>query len=268
MNTYGTAARSVNTPFLYSSHARFVSRKPAAEITEKLGIYEFYEFSEEQPYDMGLIRGAIDIRFKIKADDVEVRLLGMVLGEREHSEEGFTFGVRFLPGTCLYMDQTSVQEMVHDRRSGELTEFAKHLLMTRELYMRSSVFVQYYSKAAENKTSRQEIMVDTSDIDHYVRRRIRETGGIITIAELTKETGYSECYLRKIFSGLHGVPPKTFGKFVRFQHALAVIGKGGRTLDQVANECGYYDQSHMNKDFKKFLGCTPESFSREQPRRA
>ena len=31
-------------------------------------------------------------------------------------------------------------------------------------------------------------------------------------------------------------------------------------LEELAVECGYYDQSHMIKDFKNFSGVTPEAY--------
>jgi AraC-like DNA-binding protein len=34
----------------------------------------------------------------------------------------------------------------------------------------------------------------------------------------------------------------------------------GRDFAHVAHEAGYYDQSHFNKDFRRFTGQAPESF--------
>ena len=31
-------------------------------------------------------------------------------------------------------------------------------------------------------------------------------------------------------------------------------------LEALAADCGYYDQSHMMKDFKRFAGRTPEQY--------
>ena len=59
------------------------------------------------------------------------------------------------------------------------------------------------------------------------------------------------------------MPPKTYGQYIRLHHAMGLLRDGRMTLNDVADCCGYYDQSHMNKDFKKFMHCTPETFMRK-----
>ena len=34
-------------------------------------------------------------------------------------------------------------------------------------------------------------------------------------------------------------------------------------MEELAIECGYYDQPHMTRYFKKFAGTTPEAYLRE-----
>ena len=33
-------------------------------------------------------------------------------------------------------------------------------------------------------------------------------------------------------------------------------------LDALAQQCGYYDEAHMNKDFKQYAGITPQGYER------
>ena len=61
-----------------------------------------------------------------------------------------------------------------------------------------------------------------------------------------------------------GISPKEFERFIRFQTFLNAIHGAA---DQVNNEelalnCGYYDQSHMLKDFRAFAGTTPEKYKK------
>ena len=50
---------------------------------------------------------------------------------------------------------------------------------------------------------------------------------------------------------------------MRFQNVLARMNQNEQqALDQLALECGYYDESHMMKDFKSFAGITPQGYDR------
>ena len=86
---------------------------------------------------------------------------------------------------------------------------------------------------------------------NYLRERIYDTNGCICIRQLAEETGYSECYIRRVFQQVHGISPKNFERFVRFQKLLHVINKMPEMirLDALAQQCGYYDEAHMIKDF-------------------
>ncbi|WP_054811582.1 helix-turn-helix domain-containing protein [Nocardia arizonensis] len=62
-----------------------------------------------------------------------------------------------------------------------------------------------------------------------------------------------------------GVSPK---HFARLRRVRRVLEHAGRTpLAQLATGSGYYDQSHMNADFRTIMGIPPASFQRgERPR--
>ena len=107
-------------------------------------------------------------------------------------------------------------------------------------------------------------MTDTRhNLERYVRRRIYETRGTIGIQNLAEETGYSACYLRRVFEQIHGISPKLFERFIRFQNMLYLMEQQewqSQKMDALCFESGYYDQSHMMKDFKRFAGRTPEQY--------
>ena len=99
------------------------------------------------------------------------------------------------------------------------------------------------------------------DIEAYIRNRIYETKGNVSIKEISQDTGYSECYVRRSFHEMHGISPKTFEKIVRFQNTLEEMAlHKDMAFYDMAQESGYYDQSHMVKEFKNFTGLTPENY--------
>ena len=47
-------------------------------------------------------------------------------------------------------------------------------------------------------------------------------------------------------------------RFERASHVLHHVQEPD--LAEVALECGYYDQAHLNRDFRQFAGTTPREY--------
>ena len=95
----------------------------------------------------------------------------------------------------------------------------------------------------------------------WALRRLTETRGLVGIGALAEELGSSRQYLAAGFREQVGLPPKTLARILRFQHVIRVLEHEGEArLAQVADECGYYDQAHLNRDFRAFAGRTPSQF--------
>lgn len=54
-----------------------------------------------------------------------------------------------------------------------------------------------------------------------------------------------------------GLPPKQLSRVLRFRRACTLAGAGGADWAEVALDAGYFDQSHLIRDFREFSGQTP-----------
>ncbi|MBV9382887.1 MAG: AraC family transcriptional regulator [Streptosporangiaceae bacterium] len=89
-------------------------------------------------------------------------------------------------------------------------------------------------------------------------RRLRQSAGCITVAELADDVGRSGRYLEMRFRDQIGLSPKTAARVLRFQRALRIATASGcPAWSEVAARCGYVDQAHLNRDFRRFAGCSP-----------
>ena len=93
---------------------------------------------------------------------------------------------------------------------------------------------------------------------HMIREVLRRRGAV-KVKDLEKNVGYSR---RQIYNMLYeqiGITPKQFCGQVRFQSALHAFTRPVKLNDLsfIANDCGYYDQSHLNMDFKRHTNMTP-----------
>ncbi|MCW3844586.1 helix-turn-helix domain-containing protein [Micromonospora yasonensis] len=101
-------------------------------------------------------------------------------------------------------------------------------------------------------------------------RLLAGSGGAVGIGALADEVGWSRRHLATVFRREFGLPPKTVGRLVRFQRAYTTVNPElagpppeGGTVDrdvgwaELAARCGYYDQSHLIREFREFAGVTP-----------
>jgi AraC-like DNA-binding protein len=85
----------------------------------------------------------------------------------------------------------------------------------------------------------------------------------VRVAELASEIGCSRRHLTDGFREQVGVSPKLLARILRFQRAVALVGRGPGWAE-IAARCGYYDQAHMVRDFQQFAGAAPGEFASRQ----
>jgi len=85
--------------------------------------------------------------------------------------------------------------------------------------------------------------------------------GAVRIAPLARELGLSTDRLEKRFRRIVGASPKQLTSILRFRQVVA-RHQTGVTLTQLAHDAGYFDQSHLIRDFRSFTGQPPGEFLR------
>lgn len=79
--------------------------------------------------------------------------------------------------------------------------------------------------------------------------------GMLSVKELTEIFPYSERSLERMFHKEVGATPYRFICLVRFNHIIRELKKKvHEPLLELIEQYNYFDQSHFEKDFKKFLG--------------
>jgi len=89
---------------------------------------------------------------------------------------------------------------------------------------------------------------------------ILETRGHIKLESLYDKFSISKVSLIKNFVNECGLLPKELCKIWRMNHFLILQQKPYKTLADVALQAGYFDQSHLNKEFKANFKHTPKQF--------
>lgn len=99
------------------------------------------------------------------------------------------------------------------------------------------------------------------DVD-WAWRRLVAARGALRIKDLAVELGCSRKHLAARFREHVGLPPKLVA---RFRHASDLMDKfAGASFAEIAALCGYYDQAHLDRDFRDFAGTTPTGYLAER----
>jgi AraC-like DNA-binding protein len=92
-------------------------------------------------------------------------------------------------------------------------------------------------------------------------QRLRQTDGRIAVGALAAELGCSRRNLVREFRDQVGLPPKRMARILRFNRARRLLEHDdGARLAEIGQDCGYYDQPHLNREFREFAGASPTDF--------
>ncbi|WP_106410068.1 helix-turn-helix domain-containing protein [Streptomyces canus] len=83
------------------------------------------------------------------------------------------------------------------------------------------------------------------------------SAGAVPIARVAAEVGWTQGYLTRRFTQQIGLTPKASARVLRFRHAVALLGHGATSLTEISTTCGFYDQAHLNREFRAIAGTTP-----------
>jgi AraC-like DNA-binding protein len=84
---------------------------------------------------------------------------------------------------------------------------------------------------------------------------------VVKVRDLAQRVGLSHRRFIQLFTAEVGLTPKLFGRVRRFQRARELV-RDVREPDwaAVAAACGFFDQSHLIRDFGEFSGLSPVAY--------
>jgi AraC-like DNA-binding protein len=95
-----------------------------------------------------------------------------------------------------------------------------------------------------------------------IARALQRSHGAVEIGRLAAAHNLTVRHLERVFREHVGVSPKAFGRLARLSRALDLSQKSpGLEWAEIALDAGFYDQSHMVRDFRAMTGETPVGFT-------
>jgi AraC-like DNA-binding protein len=90
----------------------------------------------------------------------------------------------------------------------------------------------------------------------------------VSVRAVAQRVGLSQRRFIQVFAAEVGLTPKLYGRVRRFQRARRLVGKAAAPdWAGIAAACGYFDQSHLIRDFRAFSGLSPTAYLRQASER-
>jgi AraC-like DNA-binding protein len=254
---------------------RYVEIKPAVQLARFIECYWTLESdgsAASSPQTEPILPdGCVELIFNFGAQFVEhydgkvIRqpvsfLVGQMTRPMLIAPTGFVcvVGVRFHPGGTLPFFRLPMHELTD--ATVELCVVSNYL--ERRLFERVGQESSLLQKVRAVETCLNEC-VRNSRQDSWIlglAAKIVSEAGLISVDTLASSTGISSRQLERRFLQEVGVTPKLLCRILRFQRIFRSIDENDGRWATAAADCGYYDQSHLIRDFKQFAGETPSVF--------
>jgi len=169
------------------------------------------------------------------------------------------FGVRLQPAGArplLRFPLDHITDQIHEFSSiveGPAGEIEEQINEARSFGDRIGIFESYLLKRV--------VFERIDPIVSVASELILHLNGSLPVGRLLDRLDISERNFERRFKRAIGVSPKTFSRIVRFQSVIRAFQDGVvPDLLDAALTFGYYDQSHLNRDFREFSGESPAAY--------
>lgn len=180
------------------------------------------------------------------------------------SEKATLFGIKLKPSvllTTLNIPASEITEQQIDLQTlfgcnGEkLTEFILSAQTFEEKTKAFSIFLKENLKGLNRKFQPLQKFIET----------INYTNNFSEISKQIENNFLSQRQFERDFKSLTGFSFRKFAKLKRFENFFEAVQTNqlNSNLTQSAYQFGYYDQAHLNRDFKEFTGICPKKFIRD-----
>lgn len=113
--------------------------------------------------------------------------------------------------------------------------------------------------ASISESAIQELKLDKriQDLLDFIGKN--KTSGINN-SDLAKKVRLTVPSMIRLFKNNMGTSPQKYQLTQRIQHAGTLLVHSEKSLEEIAEECGFWDRNHFTRAFTNFLGCPPASY--------
>lgn len=174
------------------------------------------------------------------------------------------FGVRFQPGAArLFLRSSRLPRLRNQVVRSEGLAGEPWVMELGDLLARTSPGSA--QRAAAN-TFLGQMLPSVGEVSHVVRatvERLVESRGRMRVTELARWAGVSDRHLRRAFTAAVDLSPKESASAWRLRLCALRILEPAPQWAALAADAGFADQAHLTREFRRWVGLTPQALARQ-----
>lgn len=115
------------------------------------------------------------------------------------------------------------------------------------------------SRFAENKSVTRTPVAERCAVHRACDYLVEHHAENVSLETLASIAALSPFHFHRVFSAQFGIPPHQFQTLVRLSRVKKLLRQGW-SIPQAASQTGFFDQSHLNRHFKRLVGVTPGQY--------
>lgn len=171
--------------------------------------------------------------------------------------------VGFQPGGIFRLLGIPVSEFEADDKIYESVYFDKEVPLIIEQLNQAASFEQMVAIIQKWLLGKLHSLKKELPIDKALPFLLKK-GTLSNITEVASQSCVSIRQLERLYQQRIGLSPQSYARLVRFTKAW-IVKESNPIINwtNLAYECGYFDQMHLIRDFKEFMGLTPSLIQKD-----
>lgn len=251
-----------------SALARFINCFWLYEGDEKTDIID-YTFPDGSPEiifhtETNVYRSNSEKNYFLNPENEVIGQLSMPYQIKIKGKNRF-FGIRFFPHTFSVFTEVPLYELTDKVISADHI-FGKEIESINEIFQQEKCINTVVSNVQHillKKVNTRRLDSKYEVLEYSVRKMFEQASSDTLLNDIILKTGTNARFIQRLFNDRVGISLRLLMKVIRFQKTFKYLQNYKGSLSDIAYTCGYSDQSHFIRDFKRFSGTTPSMYVAE-----
>ena len=135
-------------------------------------------------------------------------------------------------------------------------------LVTDKTYNEHRISAQLYRILGELAVEEKQGSIQNTAVLHAIAYMEQHFSERLSIEKIADQVNLSEYYFSRLFRKCTSVSPHAYLVNLRITMARQLLTVSQKSVEQIAEECGFHSTTNFIRSFREHVGCTPKQFRR------